>query len=293
MRRLFCLCDDRILDDIKQEACMRDEIRREIMMHRRGTGRMAVTDAALDIYEETGYDMRQHARDRILARQLAREAHVAERERAVEIRRQEQQAAREEERLRVHREAQEERQHRESLALQREMANAHIRMVSEIMGVRFEEVPEPTQSVGHHLAIEPSAEQERRRLELCPGSASAVEEQSNSDAEPEQEEEEHVECNHTARVIPRFVAAVCCALRAKFGNMVGNEANRLLIQREYLKLCRETDIRNVDAATHQQWVMNTFFNEGVMEHLATTRGRLPPWLARAFGTSQVCAPTVC
>lgn len=95
------------------------------------------------------------------------------------------------------------------------------------------------------------------------------------------------------RVIPKFTAAVVLCLRAKFGNLGCNDANRLLIEREYLRITREATVRNVDIVAHQQWVLNTYFNEGVMEELATVRTRVPRWLREAFGSVPRAAPTVC
>lgn len=304
IRLLCCVCDDRLLDDMKLESNIRDEIRRELTMHRRGTGRKAVTDAALDIYEETGYDLRHFAHDRALEREAALEEAAEERKQAAARRRTVELEARERVRVEAVRQAVEERRHNEAMQLQREVGNAHIQMISEIVGVSFEQVQEAIRGVtsGPVLAIAPSTEQESRRIAVTQHLERVaaerllggdVEESSEGGDDPPEELEEHKECNHGTRVIPRFVAAVCCALRGKFGVMSPSEANRLLIQREYLKLCRETDIRNVDAATHQQWVLNTYFNEGVMEHLATTRARVPAWLARAFGSNQMVGPTVC
>jgi len=271
------VCDDRILVDLKTEAAIRNEVRREMTMHRRGTGRKAVTDAALDIYENTGYDLRRLARDAALEREAARE----QREEAEEERK------REEAQIELERQQleQEERHHRERMEIVQEMEQRRVDEINEFYGMN---IPGPRPDLAHHrprgpyLMIEGPPAPEPPRVGVSVGTDTA-----------EDEHKEHVECDHVAKVIPRFVAAVTCALRMKFGNMSGSDANRLLIEREYLKLCRETDIRNVDAATHHQWVINTFFNEGVMDHLATTRSRLPKWLAKAMGGSPKPAPTTC
>jgi len=96
-----------------------------------------------------------------------------------------------------------------------------------------------------------------------------------------------------AMVVPKFTASVVLALRAKFGKLAVNDANRLLIEREYLKLCRDTSVRNVDVELHRQWVMNTFFNEGITDECATVRTRVPRWLREAFGGVPNAAPVVC
>lgn len=296
------MCDDKILVDIKAEAAIRDEIRREMTMHRRGTGRKAVLDAAYDIYEVTGYDLRQHARDRALERGVAADEAAEAAEDAARIRKVAERIAAEHVRAEAVRVAIEERRHIERMENDRIIGNAQIQAVSEALGVAFEVVEEQIRPrpVGPFLAIMPSPDQEDRRIRitnelavLCGAPSEDEETASAGDVSDVDIEGEHTECDHKARVLPRFVAAVACALRGKFGHMSGSEANRMLIEREYLKLCRETDIRNVDAATHQQWVLNTYFNEGVMEHLATTRSRLPKWLAQAFGSNPVAAPTIC
>lgn len=95
------------------------------------------------------------------------------------------------------------------------------------------------------------------------------------------------------RVIPRFAAACVTCLRAKFGRLPPNDANRLLIEREYLRVTRETSIRNADIVVHQQFVLNTYFNEDVLERTALVRARLPRWLRVAFGVKAPVPPVAC
>lgn len=95
------------------------------------------------------------------------------------------------------------------------------------------------------------------------------------------------------RVVPRFVSSVVLYLRSKYGNHQYNEANRLMIEREYLRVCREVAVRNVDTVAHQQCVLNAYFTEGVHEQLGTTRVRAPQWLREAYGSVPRATPTVC
>jgi len=99
--------------------------------------------------------------------------------------------------------------------------------------------------------------------------------------------------HNTVRLIPHFTAQMVLVLRAKFGRLLLNDANRMLIEREYLRACREGSVRYVDIALHQQWVMNAYFNEGVLEELATTRPRVPKWLRNAFGSVPSAPAPVC
>lgn len=97
----------------------------------------------------------------------------------------------------------------------------------------------------------------------------------------------------TASMIPHFAATMTLQLRAKFGRMPLNDANRLLIEREYLRICREGSVRNVDIALHAQWVYNAYFNEGVLDALPTVRSRVPAWMRRAFGQVPSVPASVC
>ena len=95
------------------------------------------------------------------------------------------------------------------------------------------------------------------------------------------------------QVVPRFASALVLHLRSKYGNYQYNEANRLMIEREYLRVCREVGVRNVDTVAHQQCVLNAYFTEGVHEQLSTTRVRAPQWLREAYGSVPRATPTVC
>lgn len=84
----------------------------------------------------------------------------------------------------------------------------------------------------------------------------------------------------TVRVIPRFAAAMINVLRSKFGPLVHNEANVLLVKREYHRLCRDGSVRMVDTNLHYQYVVNGFFFEGIHSQSATTKMRLKSWLRK-------------
>jgi len=99
--------------------------------------------------------------------------------------------------------------------------------------------------------------------------------------------------NQPVRVVPRFAAACVTCLRAKFGRLQPTEANLLLIEREYLRVLRETSVRNADIVAHQQYVMNTFFNEDALDRTALVRARLPRWLREAFGAAAPMPTTAC
>ncbi len=86
------------------------------------------------------------------------------------------------------------------------------------------------------------------------------------------------------KLIPRFAAASIVALRSKFGVMAPTEANVLLIQREYLRVCRESHVRASDTELHRQYVMNGYFSEDVLSRLATVRTRVPAWMRAAYGS---------
>lgn len=106
------------------------------------------------------------------------------------------------------------------------------------------------------------------------------------------EHAEHEE-DVVAKVIPRFVASIVRCLHSKFPSLVATEANRLLISKEYSRVCRETDIRSADALMHYQWVMNAYFNEGIHSQVPSSRARAPHWLRKAFATPAKASDVLC
>lgn len=96
-------------------------------------------------------------------------------------------------------------------------------------------------------------------------------------------------------VVPKFAAAVSLEIRTRLGKMQASEANMLLVQRKYLEICRKHGVRDSDTIAHQQFVMNTVFTETVLDHVATTRKRMPAWLRWATDTTPVesAGPSVC
>nr|WRQ65453.1 hypothetical protein [Tolivirales sp.] len=103
------------------------------------------------------------------------------------------------------------------------------------------------------------------------------------------------ELNVSARIVPKFAAACALRMRCKLGSLQANEANVLLVQRKYLELCRQRNVRDVDAVLHQQFVINAVFTEGVLDEVATVRRRLPKWISWLDSLEKPggISPTVC
>lgn len=94
-------------------------------------------------------------------------------------------------------------------------------------------------------------------------------------------------------VVPKFAAGIVVHLRSKFGHLPLTDANRLLIEREYLRACREGFVRESDIISHYQHVMNAYFTEGVLSEVAQSRSRAPRWLRGAYGKAKYAPATVC
>lgn len=98
-----------------------------------------------------------------------------------------------------------------------------------------------------------------------------------------------------AKIVPKFAAACALHLRSKLGALANNEANVLLVQRKYLEICRKHRVRDVDTVLHQQFVMNAVFTESVLDDIATSRRRLPKWVAwlEEVPSRQTVSASVC
>lgn len=83
-------------------------------------------------------------------------------------------------------------------------------------------------------------------------------------------------------VVPKFAASMSLMLRSKLGRLAPNEANTLLVEREYLRVARKLNVRDVDIVAHQQFVLNAVFGEGILDSVALTRSRIPRWMRWAF-----------
>ncbi len=79
-------------------------------------------------------------------------------------------------------------------------------------------------------------------------------------------------------VLPKFAAACVVELRAKFGVMPEDNASVMLLQREYLKLCRDHHVRQSDTALHRQLVINSYYRDSNDHYAAYARYNAPKWL---------------
>lgn len=79
------------------------------------------------------------------------------------------------------------------------------------------------------------------------------------------------------KVIPKFAAAVVMALRSKLGRLAMNEANMIVLEREYGRMCRAHYVRECDVVFHQQHVMNAYFGEGSVDRVGLSRARVSKW----------------
>ncbi len=80
------------------------------------------------------------------------------------------------------------------------------------------------------------------------------------------------------RLVPKLVAACVLELRCKYGVLSTDSANVMLIEKEYLKLCKRHRVRQFDIAKHRQFVLNVFFSDTGEYDVSLARARVPNWL---------------
>lgn len=87
-----------------------------------------------------------------------------------------------------------------------------------------------------------------------------------------------------AQRIPAFVAAVVIALRQKLGTQPASvPGNKLVVEREALKLMREYNVRAIDICTHMPAIMHNYFYADVHHRAYTHRSRMPRFMRWAAG----------
>lgn len=81
--------------------------------------------------------------------------------------------------------------------------------------------------------------------------------------------------NYTeARFVPRFVASVVVALRSRLGALKPTEANKLVVEREAIRLMRLYNVRETDCASHLPAVLRNYFLNDVHYRVATSASRM-------------------
>lgn len=85
----------------------------------------------------------------------------------------------------------------------------------------------------------------------------------------------------------RFAAGMVLTLRTKFGPLVRNEANMLLVQREYLRITRMNHVRANVVVDHEPYIISQFFQQTAAEQRLAARRRLPGWLRRALDSTEL------
>jgi len=106
---------------------------------------------------------------------------------------------------------------------------------------------------------------------------------------------EYAEQRQRVCVVPRFAAAMTLHLRSRLGRMGPSEANQLLVEREYNRLCRNYRVRDVDIAAHYSFVKNAYFGEQVFDRIPTGRTRLSRFARWALSFDDVprAGPQAC
>ncbi len=77
-----------------------------------------------------------------------------------------------------------------------------------------------------------------------------------------------------ARFVPRFVVSVVVAVRSRLGMLKMTDANRLLVEREALRLMRAYNVRELDCASHMPAIMRNYFYNDVHYRVATCTSRM-------------------
>lgn len=96
-------------------------------------------------------------------------------------------------------------------------------------------------------------------------------------------------------VVPRFAAAMTLHLRSRLGRMGPSEANQLLVEREYNRLCRAYGVRDADIAAHYAHVKNAYFGEQVFDRIPLARTRMSRFArwAMDFSPMPIVPPQAC
>jgi len=92
-----------------------------------------------------------------------------------------------------------------------------------------------------------------------------------------------IETEVPAHRYSRFAAGAVVALRAKLGKMSCSRANELVLEREYIKLCRDRKVRKVYIALHWSYVKEQYFRVDLCDQEQLARRRLPRWVLDAIG----------
>ena len=76
----------------------------------------------------------------------------------------------------------------------------------------------------------------------------------------------------------RFVAMMVLALRCSLGRLSVTEANKMVVAREYRRICRARDVRLCVVESCRVMVEEVYFKEERMDTIVTKHARLPRWL---------------
>jgi hypothetical protein len=94
-------------------------------------------------------------------------------------------------------------------------------------------------------------------------------------------------------VVPKFVASVSLAIRAKIGTVSNTAANHLIVENTYIRLCREHNVRDVDIIAHKDFVLNCVFTERLFSEVSQSRRSLPQWLKLLLPQGAINENVVC